>query len=1096
MTAGPAWAQDAASDAGAGADTASVEAVDAIVVTGIRASLANAQAIKKNSDTVVDAITASDIGALPDRSVTEALQRVPGVSINRFASAGDPDHFSVEGSGVVVRGLNFVRSEFNGRDAFAAGGYGQGIGFADVPAELLGSVEVYKNATADMIEGGLAGTVNLNTRKPFDNKGFHMGMDMQANYGDMAKKWTPTGSILISDTWETGAGTFGLLADVSYSRIRSRADGLQVTNYQTRDGSYTLSGNGSIVCRNPLPSDSDDFGTPSPVAYGTGGFAAKPGDACYEAAAAGADGNADFASTRYAPLGGQFRRQNFDRKRDGVALAGQFETADRAAVFTAQYLRSHSTNAWKEHTFESGSDLSEYNTYPVGCQTNLSGAGTSTQANCPVGGFTNYTYDDGGLFQSGYITNPGGAWRGSPFDSIWVPLGGMQQNVASRQVFEEVTNQDFGLNGKIDFDDHWHLDLDFDYTKSVRNNTDISLIGGHFADEELDLTGSLPVITPHKPNALFYDWAQPLNLNPELAAMSDAEYFQSPNTQFWRAVMDHHEHSTGSEYAARADLSYQFDEGSFLKEMKVGARYADRSQVVRYASYNWGMLSETWSGAHPISVATVGGDSVSFDSFPNFFRGQTSGPAGGWYYNGDMISDYSGLVDFASRVQAESRAVGGQPTWTSSYARPGVNADGFLPSEIQPVTQRDFNAYVMTRFGSDIGTVRMSGNIGVRYVHTNVVSDGSVNVPTAQALNLATIEEDQQVLTSYSDRCGLEEVRRPDGSIVLVRQGGVCTLDEAAYNALQTWAGTGSDRFDRARNSYSYLLPSLNLKFGLTNDLIIRFAASKVLTRPQNDYIRNFLTIGLAESALSATAGNPYLKPATAWQFDLTAEWYFARVGSLTFDVFYKDVKNFFYQNVRRVDIESNGVTQSVIVRGPENYSGHGKIKGFEVAYQHTFDFLPGLLSGFGVNANYTYISSKGLPNSFLNGSGLAQESTVPPGNLPLEQLSKHNINVAAFYEKGPISLRAAYNWRSRFLLTASDVVFPHFAIFNEPTGQLDASAFVNITKQIKIGVQGVNLLNEVTRTSQAYTGDPGKLAPRSYFMNDRRFSFILRGNF
>ena len=87
---------------------------------GIRQSLANAQAIKRNADTVVDAITAQDIGALPDRSVTEALQRVPGVSINRFAGSNDPDHFSVEGSGVVVRGLNFVRSEFNGRDAFAA----------------------------------------------------------------------------------------------------------------------------------------------------------------------------------------------------------------------------------------------------------------------------------------------------------------------------------------------------------------------------------------------------------------------------------------------------------------------------------------------------------------------------------------------------------------------------------------------------------------------------------------------------------------------------------------------------------------------------------------------------------------------------------------------------------------------------------------------------------------------------------------------------------------------------------------------------------------------------------------------------------------
>ena len=170
MVSATAYAQDEAEDDGG------------IVVTGIRQSLANSQDIKRDSDTVVDAITAEDIGALPDRSVTEALQRVPGVAINRFAGSNDPDHFSVEGAGVVVRGLNFVRSEFNGRTAFAAGVGGQALNFADVPSEMLGSVIIAKNSTADMIEGGLAGTVNLNTRKPFDNDGFKIAVSAEATY--------------------------------------------------------------------------------------------------------------------------------------------------------------------------------------------------------------------------------------------------------------------------------------------------------------------------------------------------------------------------------------------------------------------------------------------------------------------------------------------------------------------------------------------------------------------------------------------------------------------------------------------------------------------------------------------------------------------------------------------------------------------------------------------------------------------------------------------------------------------------------------------------------------------------------------------------
>ena len=114
---------------------------------------------------------------------------------------------------------------------------------------------------------------------------------------------------------------------------------------------------------------------------------------------------------------------------------------------------------------------------------------------------------------------------------------------------------------------------------------------------------------------------------------------------------------------------------------------------------------------------------------------------------------------------------------------------------------------------------------------------------------------------------------------------------------------------------------------------------------------------------------------------------------------------------------------------------------------------------------------------------------------MPLEQLSKHNVNIQPFYEKGPISLRVAYTWRSKFLLTASDVIFPYYPIFNAKTGRIDATLFVKLNDNFKIGVQGVNLTNEVTKTLQQFTVG-GLLGPRSYFMEDRRFHFILRGTF
>ena len=172
---------------------------DVIVVSGFRKSLSSAQTIKENADTVVDVITAEDIGALPDRSIAEALQRVPGVNIGRFEKTSDPDRFSVEGTGVVIRGLPYVRSELNGRDIFSATG-GTVLSFNDVSPELLGRIEVFKNVTADMIDGSIAGTVNLVTRKPLDNPGFHIAGSVEANLGDMAKEWSPGYSGIISKT--------------------------------------------------------------------------------------------------------------------------------------------------------------------------------------------------------------------------------------------------------------------------------------------------------------------------------------------------------------------------------------------------------------------------------------------------------------------------------------------------------------------------------------------------------------------------------------------------------------------------------------------------------------------------------------------------------------------------------------------------------------------------------------------------------------------------------------------------------------------------------------------------------------------------------
>ncbi|MCI4566366.1 TonB-dependent receptor [Lysobacter sp. CFH 32150] len=216
--------------------------LDTVVITGIRGSVYRAQDIKRDADTFVDSVTALDIGALPDRSVTETLSRIPGVTIDHFLSVGDPEHFSAEGNGVQVRGLTQVRSELNGRDSFSASG-GRSLSFQDVPSELMSGVDVYKNQKADMIEGGLGGTVDLRTFMPFDFDGQRISASVSENYGDFVEKYKPSVSALYSNSWDTSVGKVGFLVDIAHSELATRTDGMFVRPFFKNDNN-DLNGDG------------------------------------------------------------------------------------------------------------------------------------------------------------------------------------------------------------------------------------------------------------------------------------------------------------------------------------------------------------------------------------------------------------------------------------------------------------------------------------------------------------------------------------------------------------------------------------------------------------------------------------------------------------------------------------------------------------------------------------------------------------------------------------------------------------------------------------------------------------------------------------
>ncbi len=210
-----------------------------VVVTARRRAMQNATERKKNSDTVIDSVVADEAGKLPDNSITEVLQRVAGVSMVRFDSLGDPDHFSAEGSGIQIRGLSGVAAFLNGREVFSANG-GQGLLWGDVTPELMSSVDVYKDSTADRLTGGSGGAIDLRTKMPFDYKKPAIQASIGVSYGDLDNKTTPEGSLLLTKRWDTPVGEIGALVDLAYSKYSAHDNFVRVEPfYQTQVSGQT-----------------------------------------------------------------------------------------------------------------------------------------------------------------------------------------------------------------------------------------------------------------------------------------------------------------------------------------------------------------------------------------------------------------------------------------------------------------------------------------------------------------------------------------------------------------------------------------------------------------------------------------------------------------------------------------------------------------------------------------------------------------------------------------------------------------------------------------------------------------------------------------
>lgn len=365
------------------------------------------------------------------------------------------------------------------------------------------------------------------------------------------------------------------------------------------------------------------------------------------------------------------------------------------------------------------------------------------------------------------------------------------------------------------------------------------------------------------------------------------------------------------------------------------------------------------------------------------------------------------------------------------YATGGVDNATARGSFIT-VEEEDVGAWGQAAFDLETVGLPLRGDIGIRYVNTS------------------------QLSTGYASR------------------GAIVSLVEA----------------DR---SYDRWLPSANFVFDVTDTLLVRFAAAKTLARAGISSISPGGNLNVSGGNRTFSSGNPDLVPTESDNLDFAVEWYPTRGAIYAVALFQKDIGTFVQTLSTSVPFSALGLpdslltgttavpTDSFIVTQPVNSSG-GKLRGFEINMQQPLSFLPGLLSNFGIIANYTYVSSDIEYLTSANGSTSIR--------APLVGLSRHAANGTLYYEDDKFSIRGSVSYRSRYLTAVPGTEGNAWNGTNS-TMNVDAQMSYALNDHLKLSIEAINLTDEV---NDLYVDETNRLNVLTH--SGRQFNFGARYTF
>lgn len=960
--------------------------LDAVVVTGYRYAIQKSLDQKRDANAIVEVITAEDVGKFPDKNVADALQRVPGVIIDRDGG---------EGKNVSVRGLTseLTLTQLNGNYIATAESNGdptRSFNYTLLPANMLSSAELFKTPEARIDEGGIGGTVILHTRRPLElpaNTGFG---SIEYTRSDTGGNTDAQASGMYS--WHSEDERWGALVGVTKQDRTTRTMGASTESWTWYGDDYAANPATDV---NGKPSDFNSYW------WGESGFN---------------DQNGNYYTNFMMPTSVNLNVGNEQRERTGAQFTFQFKPIDNLTL-TANYFRFDLSQDQETNILK----IPEWNIARYSGDGNWAGGRL----------LDGLTFDPSGTIVTGadYSVHPGKAYYCSEAEAAaaGLPPGGWGSDdctIPTPQITGSY-NKESSKSQTFDIGGQWRgesLDIDFKFgrtwarggpqlqftmpLKPRRQNSDGSFTLGNYASA-WDLSGT-PTMT----------------FSPELMAnlLSGIGQVDLGSTgSSWTR-------NTTQQKYGQVDFTWHAD-SNWLDSLQFGVKYRDGG-IHRNTGNNYWVCPGTDPGNYDNRYQSNGACTALANTFlPSFLYAQPLDNL-----EGGISASAFPAINYASYIAWLNENFGPMQT---------RQEDNFVYN----VGEKIGAAYVQLNFRTD----RLRGNLGLRFAKTKQHADSTDRVTSYN--DYFYDGADGNPLACNSSAPGPVPGGAPDGTY--------CGT-EGYWRLADSVARPESFEVSSLDRTYDDVLPSFNIAYDLTENLVLRGAASKVISRPSygdiaspgaleyfsQEYVDDRrLTGGANEQGWYGSGSNKGLEPYQATQYDLGLEWYFQPGSVVGLGLFRKNVSNFSVPVVSDVTLDVGGETVTV-----QNYSTtaggrDGVSEGVETYAQYTFDF------GLGFQANYTYNKT--------NNAAITLEDGTALGSSPLVGSARNQSNLTVFYETDKLLLRASYNRRGEVV----QGLVNGLNVYDEPYQQIDLNAAYNFTPEFGITASVLNLTKEETRS-------------------------------